>query len=111
MDSSSVSECRHSSGYWLRNRLRVWSSDPDILFFGDSVFRYLSENLPSKLQGANPAVLFQNGVKIQEAFSLLEDHIDPHFNVNEHNEKFECKVKIGTVVVIGRGIGYVIKIF
>ena len=46
------------------------------IFHHFPMFRYLSENLPSKLQGANLAVLFQSGSKIQEAFSLLEDHLD-----------------------------------
>ena len=91
MSSSSVSVGRQSSGFWLRNRRR----DPDILYFGDSMFRYLSENLPSKLQGANPAVLFQSGSKIQEAFSLLEDHLDPHLaaivlHVGANNVKEPC---------------------
>ena len=40
----------------------------DVMFFGDSIFRYLFEHIPSQVNGMVPGIYFRSGAKVDNLF-------------------------------------------
>ena len=69
MYSSQFRRQRFSEGAWCPADQKM--SDCQVLFVGDSQFRYLSEHIPDKVNNFVPSVYFRSGAKVDDLFQDL----------------------------------------
>ena len=64
---------RSSEGAWSPVGQRI--DDSEILFIGDSIFRYLSGHIPNEINGLVPGVCFLSGAQVDTILSTCAQYV------------------------------------
>ena len=84
--SRSNVQARYYEGAWCPVGQKM--SDCEVMFLGDSMFRYMAEQIPAQVHGFVPGVYFRSGAKVED---LCEAH---HEYVSQKTQA--CVIHFGT---------------
>ena len=80
-------QVRYSEGAWCPVGQKM--NDCEIMFLGDSMFRYMAEQIPAQVQSFVPGVYFRSGAKVEDLYEAHHEFVSQktracviHFGTN-----------------------------